>query len=202
MFPVYDKPQEPGDWNHEMTLRSMRRTYKTDTQKRELHLSLYPEGGNLVLGLPCRIAYEATWDDGEWADGQLICGKDSARVQNRGRGTFTLTPLEGTEREVHFVTADGHSVKARLPKAEQTGVSLRMEQTEDGWTAHIRHTANLPADSLAVSLMKEGRLVAAHALEQLEDEDAACRAFTSSPYSTRRGTSMPTVSSSRKVTRQ
>lgn len=175
VFPVYDKPQEPGDWNHEMTLRSMRRTYKKDTQKRELHLSLYPEGGNLVLGLPCRIAYEATWDDGEWADGQLICGKDSARVQNRGRGTFTFTPSEGTEREVHFVTADGHSVKARLPKAEQTGVSLRMEQTEDGWTAHIRHTANLPADSLAVSLMKEGRLVAAHALEQLEDEDSACR---------------------------
>ena len=38
VFPVYDKPQKPGDWNHEMTLRSMRRTYKTDTQKRELHL--------------------------------------------------------------------------------------------------------------------------------------------------------------------
>ena len=175
VFPVYDRPQEPGDWSHEMTLRAMRRTYQSDPEKRKLRLALYPEGGNLVAGLPCRIAYEATWDDGEWADGWLVCGKDSARVQNRGRGTFTLTPSKEMEREVRFLTTDGKEVKAKFPQVETTGVSLRMEQGRDGWTAHITHTEDLPADSLAVNLMLEGRLLAAHGLEEMEDEEARCQ---------------------------
>ncbi len=175
VFPVYDKPTAPGDWSHEMTLRAMRRTYQSDPEKRKLRLALYPEGGNMVAGLPCRVAYEATWDDGEWADGWLVIGGDSVRVQNRGRGTFTLTPSEGMEREVRFVTTDGKTAKAKLPQAEQTGISLRMEQGKEGWTAHIAHTEDLPADSLAVSLMLEGRLLAAHGLEEMEDEKARCQ---------------------------
>ena len=174
VFPVYDRPQEPGDWNHDMTLRAMRRSYRSDPKKRKLKVALYPEGGNLVAGLPCRIAYEATWDDGEWADGWLVWGKDSARVQNRGRGTFTLTPSEGMEQEVRFVTTDGKVVKAKLPQVQPVGISLRMQQGERGWTAHISHTAHLPADSLAVSLMLEGRLLAAHEQEEMEDGEGTC----------------------------
>ncbi len=170
VFPVYDKSELPGDFTRDMTLRAMRRTYKTDPKERKLKLTLYPEGGNLVTGLLCRVAYEATWDDGEWADGCLTYGKDSAQVQNRGRGVLALTPSEGMESEVRFTTPDGNIVKARLPQAEQTGASLCMEQSSEGWLAHIQHTEDLAGDSLAVSLMHEGRLVAAHGMEELKNE--------------------------------
>ena len=157
VFPVYDKPEVPGEFNHDMTLRAMRRLYKTDPEKRKLILSLYPEGGNLVEGLPCRVAFEAAFDDGEWADGWLYYQGDSAKTVNRGRGMFEVVPQRGQEKEVIFVNKDGKTAKAKLPKPEQTGVSLNVEETDSGWIARIRHTIDLQDDSLGVSLMCEGR---------------------------------------------
>jgi hypothetical protein len=159
VFPVYDKPDEDGGYNRNMTLRAMRRLYNSDPSKRKLQVTLYPEGGNLVEGQLCRIAFEAAWDDGEWAEGHLFYANDSAKVLNRGRGYFLLTPQNGMEQEVRFVTPGGQRAKAKLPKAEKTGVSVRMEQADSGWTAHLSNTEDLSADSLAISLMHEGRVI-------------------------------------------
>ena len=159
VFPVYDKPIEPGEYTHDMTLRAMRRLYKEQPGESNLKLSLYPEGGNLVEGLPCRVAFEATFADGEWAEGWLHFDGDSVPTQHRGRGRFEVVPQKGQEREVVFVSKDGQQVKAKLPKPEPTGVALKVEQTDSGWVAQIRHTADLQDDSLGVSLMSEGKLV-------------------------------------------
>ena len=170
VFPVYDKPVEPGEYYHDMSLRAMRRIYNTEPEKRELRLSLYPEGGNLVEGLPCRIAFEACWDNGEWAEGKLIYASDSANVQNRGRGLFEVIPQKGMEQEVLFVAQDGQTVRTKLPKEEKTGISLRLGQDSGHWFSHICSTADLTADNLALSLMHEGRLVDAHMLSDLDEE--------------------------------
>ena len=159
VFPVYDKPDVAGNFNHNMTLRAMRRLYAPDPKKRELKVTLYPEGGNLVEEQLCRIAFEAAWDDGEWAEGHLFYANDSAKVVSRGRGYFLFTPQNGMEREVRFVTPGGQTAKAKLPKVEKTGVSVRMEQADSGWTAHLSNTEDLSADSLAISLMHEGRVI-------------------------------------------
>lgn len=159
VFPVYDKPVEPGEYTHDMTLRAMRRIYKEDPEKRKLTLSLYPEGGNLVEGLPCRVAFEACFDDGEWADGVLVYDADSIRTVHRGRGCFELVPQKGLEKDVLFINKDGKTAKAKLPKPEQTGVSVKVEQTDSGWVAKVQKTADLPADSLRISLMHEGKTV-------------------------------------------
>ena len=179
VFPVYDRPEVPGDFSRDMTLRAMRRIYKNDSKERSLKVSLYPEGGNLVAGLPCRMAFEATWDDGEWAEGCLVYDGDTALVQNRGRGVLSLTPVNGMEREARFVASDGRAVAVPLPQIDHTGVSLRVMQDEARCMAQIAHTDDLPADSLAVSLMHEGRLLAAHGLEELEDE-AGCSLYSMS----------------------
>ena len=92
VFPVYDRPKEPGEFTRDVTLRGKRRYFRRDRDKHELTLTLFPEGGTLVTGLPCRMAFEAAWDDGQWVDGWLHYGQDSARVVNRGRGTITFTP--------------------------------------------------------------------------------------------------------------
>ena len=165
VFPVYDKPLEPGEYTHDMTLRAMRRLYPNQAENRELKLSLYPEGGNLVEGLPCRVAFEAAFEDGEAAEGWVFYDGDSVKTLNRGRGLFEITPQKGQEQEVLFVSKDGKQAKAKLPKPQPTGVSLKVEQTDSGWVAHIAHTADLHDDSLGVSLMREGKSVT-HSLLQ------------------------------------
>ena len=159
VFPVYDKPLEPGEYTHDMTLRAMRRLYPNPADNPKLTLSLYPEGGNLVEGMPCRVAFEACFDTGEWAEGWVVYNGDSIKTVNRGRGLFEVIPQKGLEKEVLFVSKDGKQAKAKLPKPEPTGVSLKVEQTDSGWVAHIRHTADLQDDSLGVSLMCEGKMV-------------------------------------------
>lgn len=171
VFPVYDSPQEPGDFTRDVTLRGKRRYFRRDRDKRSLTLTLYPEGGALVEGLPCRMAFEAAWNDGEWVDGWLHSGTDSARVVNRGRGTIVITPTgKKKKQKVTFVTANGIKTEARLPEADTMGVALRMGQDGGRWTAHIRTSANLPANGLALTLMHEGRTMAFRRLETLEEK--------------------------------
>ncbi|MBR4757307.1 MAG: hypothetical protein IK084_00720, partial [Bacteroidaceae bacterium] len=71
VFPVYDKPQEAGDFYRDMTLRPLQRYFKSDPKPVELRLSLFPEGGNLVAGVPCRVAFEAATSEGEVREGEL-----------------------------------------------------------------------------------------------------------------------------------
>ena len=169
VFPVYDKPLEPGEYTHDMTLRAMRRIYDFDAQKNELKLSLYPEGGNLVEGLPCRVTFEAAFDSGEWPEGWLVYDGDSIKTQHRGRGVFEVVPQKGWEQEVLFVTKDGKTAKAKLPEAEQTGVSLSCSPLGEGLGVRLS-AADLPADSLGVSLMHEGKLVDWRKFTELEEE--------------------------------
>lgn len=176
VFPVYDKPLEPGEYTHDMTLRAMRRLYPNQAENRELKLSLYPEGGNLVEGLPQRVAFEAAFDDGEWAEGWVFYDGDSVKALNRGRGLFEITPQKGQEQEVLFVSKDGKQAKAKLPKPQPTGVSLKVEQTDSGWVAHIAHTADLHDDSLGVSLMREGKSVT-HSLLQPSTKGRGFKSF-------------------------
>ena len=168
VFPVYDRPREPGNYTHDMTLRALRRTFKKDMdeKERELTLTLYPEGGNLVAGIPNRVAFEAVMSDGQWLRGSLtqqphpqpLSEERGVPAVSRGRGVFTVVPERGMEREVTFTTEDGQTVKAKLPKPEERGVTLSV--TENGKELKIQATANDAALAihLGMTIMHEGRV--------------------------------------------
>ncbi|MCF0197037.1 MAG: hypothetical protein HUK03_07415 [Bacteroidaceae bacterium] len=158
VFPVYDKPLVPGDYTRDMTLRVMQREFKNDPEKRRLQLSLFPEGGNLVAGVENRVAFEATMTDGEQVEGTLSIGKESVKTENRGRGVFAIVPEKGVEREVTFTSASGETVSARLPKAEERGVALRVTQEGDSVLINAKLVGVIP-DSLALTIMHEGQTV-------------------------------------------
>lgn len=73
VFPVYDRPDNPANPARYMTTRIMRRKFKDEENldKRKQTLTLFPEGGELLADVPCRVAFEARWDDGEAMDGTL-----------------------------------------------------------------------------------------------------------------------------------
>ena len=156
VFPVYDKPQDAASPQHNMTPRPLRRYFKKDPDHHERELAFYPEGGHLVQGLPCRVAYEATWNDGEWLEGSLQVQGDSIPAVSRGRGMFTIIPTAGSTT-LTFRDKDGHEVKARLPEAEQQGATIAVTQQDTLWQIDIA-TAGLPTDSLALAVMHEGVL--------------------------------------------
>ena len=171
VFPVYDRPEEPENPERFMTSRIMRRKFKDEENidKREQTLTFYPEGGELLAGVPCRMAFEAAWDDGEWIEGTLtVDGKETATT-HRGRGVCTVTVAEGDEPEAVFRTKDGQTIKKKLPKARKSGAALGVEQQGGKWSIKVRLSPDIIPDSVAMTLMHEGNLCHFRAMKGSEE---------------------------------
>ena len=172
VFPVYDKPKEAGDYYRDMTFRPLRRYFKSEEKAPELRLSLFPEGGNLVAGVPCRMAFEAATSEGEVREGTLQLTHDkqvitTARTENRGRGTFTFTPEEGEKYKVVFTPYDQPSDAKKPETAMQTiepvkaeGVALQVarDSTTGDWLFDITACGQAARQPLGITIMSEGRL--------------------------------------------
>ncbi|MBO4612321.1 MAG: hypothetical protein J5671_04025 [Bacteroidaceae bacterium] len=163
VFPVYDKPKEEGDFYRDMTLRPLRRYFKTAPKPSELRLSLFPEGGNLVAGVPCNVAFEAAMSDGEVRDGelQLLSGDTlvtKAVTENRGRGSFTFTPVEGKKYQAVFATADGKNAKQTIKAVKPEGVALHVCREDTTWQFTLNIRGKAAQQPLGLTIMCEGRL--------------------------------------------
>ena len=171
VFPVYDKPKEEGVFTRNMTLRPLRRYFKSDPDKPQLLLSLYPEGGDMVEGLPCRMAFEAAMQDGEARDGrlQLMCADSlvtTAETEHRGRGSLTFTPEPGRKYRAVFTTADSSlTVSEKLKDIEKLGVAVKVERIDSTWNITVH--SNLKDTPLGLTVMHEG--ITSHFM-QLKDE--------------------------------
>ena len=201
VFPVYDKPKAPGEYYHDMTLRPLRRYFKDDAKPSELCLSLFPEGGNLVAGVPCRVAFEAATTEGEYQEGTLSLKKEneewtmdnalgqhvsSVATINRGRGIFTFTPEAGRKYTAIFTAKDGRSIKATLPRAEEDGVALSVDREGDTYTIKV-HAQGKPAQQpLGMTIMHEG--VLKH-FEEIGTSSNSATQVRFTPASAREGTS-------------
>lgn len=132
VFPVYDKPKKAGDFAKDMTLRPMRRYYKTPKKKKpKVDLRFYPEGGNLVAGAACRVALELNGEDGQHLGGMKLTVRDKegkvaavCQTDERGRTTFRLPDVS---EEVDFratFTYKGYEYEEELPEVEKEGCAL------------------------------------------------------------------------------
>ncbi|MBP3830585.1 MAG: hypothetical protein ILA06_09905 [Bacteroidaceae bacterium] len=200
VFPVYDKPKVKGDFYKDMTFRPLRRYFKTALPPPELRLSIYPEGGNLVAGAPCRMAFEAATSEGEVREGMLTLmvknekvgmkndnGEevDFVRTENRGRGSFIFTPEAGKSYDVVF-TADEvegriimeknkkaeNQVTQKIKDVEPNGVALQVRREGDEWVADIHICGVARLQAMGLTIMHEGVL---EHFEQLRGERSEVR---------------------------
>lgn len=153
VFPVYDAVANVDTpTQKKMTLRALQ--HEMPEEHRTPSLALYPEGGNLVDGVPCRVAYEALWSDGEQM--QL--------ADRPSRGTIEVTPELGKEQVITFSDVNNNEVKAVLPQPVSKGVALRAQQTDASWNFHLVLSPSLCKDSIAVTIMHQGMLEKAYSI--------------------------------------
>ena len=167
VFPVYDKPSEAGDFYHDMTTRPLRRYFKSGAPEPQPVLTLFPEGGHLVAGVPCRVAFEAATESGEACEGRTLpppslLGREQFPAEgvatiNRGRGVFTFTPEAGQDYEFTFTAKDGRTATTKLPKAETDGVALSVERKGDEWEIQVQAVGAATTKPLGLTIMHEGR---------------------------------------------
>ena len=162
VIPIFKKPQTEGDYSqmvmddysHKKRLPNLRDT-SDDTSDADgrLRVRFYPEGGHLVEGVPCNVAFEVRDNNGELIDiqGTLSDGRTIATT-HLGKGEFTITPtasaakltMQWNDKTWHFT----------LPKAEQSGVTISYDAAKRSATIRSKGVA-----AAAYTLLCRGKLL-------------------------------------------
>lgn len=163
VFAVYDKPKTDGgyyDSNPTITLRNTGvQTRRPETPKQHsVNCSFHPEGGHLVIGLPCRVAYKVTGANGLGTDATctLQDGTAVSGTVHDGMGVFTFTPT--AKRNSVTVQAGGESRTFQLPDAEEQGYGMCISLGADNMEAAIMASGQLGDSILGLSVTCRGEL--------------------------------------------
>ena len=208
VFPVYDKlAADTADgsaaagapYYREMTTRPLRRYFKTAPKEPELRLSIFPEGGHVVAGVPCHVAFEAATSEGEVREGTLTLTDEDRRVVatthtvNRGRAAFTFTPRQRATYHATFTpdsTATSHAARTtkdqtaslRISDIEADGVALHVHRDAEGaWNISVAAAGKGAQQPLGLTVMHEGKL---EHFEELAPGSLADRSMTVRPFAT------------------
>lgn len=135
VIPVFDAPKKEGDYE----TRSMRNfgsgnysyTRKYPQKGKDIDVTFYPEGGNIIKGIPVKIAFEARDKKGYPIDvkGAIIRESKDTVVefitQHEGKGSFTIIPDGRPQYAV--IDYDGKTNKLKLPETLPNGFSLSVD---------------------------------------------------------------------------
>jgi hypothetical protein len=93
-------------------------------------LQMYPEGGDLVAGLPCRVYIEAKRPDTKPADiaGLIMDAQGnqvtSFRTEHEGRGRFAFTPKANGTYTLNITEPSGIKTTYPLPEVKEHGAII------------------------------------------------------------------------------
>lgn len=169
VFAVYDKPAQPGTFTKEMTVRPLRRYFKTAKGKPQLDVKFYPEGGTMVAGTTARVAFEANTAEGKHLEGITLSitnrqGKEVAQaaITNRGRGMFYLPDVQTGESYTAHLQYRGYDYSINLPKAEEQGYALRVTTMGNEARAVVTRPPGMTAVPLGLQTMHGGKSTGFH----------------------------------------
>jgi hypothetical protein len=127
---------------------------RPDTTTNRYALTFFPEGGDLVAGLPSTLAFEAVDDQGRGldAEGAILGGNNDTLItfhpQQEGMGSFRFTPAVGQTYKAILHCPDGKTRTWRLPPVLARGYTLHLKDDGGSSLNLIIHAAGLsPQDT-------------------------------------------------------
>ena len=169
VVPVYSRPDTAANYMRKvMPTKITVGDYQVKWKTREFDVKFYPEGGYMLAGHKCRVAWEATNQQLErlnvsgvlLEDGEPI---DSVRPVHAGRGLITLNVKHGRKYKVRFEFGK-EKFTFDLPKAFEQGVALHVSQDSDAVKFHVgrEFTKQTP---LALKVFCRGKRLASFELK-------------------------------------
>ncbi|MBR4778626.1 MAG: hypothetical protein IK011_01910 [Bacteroidaceae bacterium] len=168
VIPVYRAPDFEGLYddpiitNYEGGERA-RPDLPRSEQPKAVNVAFFPEGGHLIEGLSCRVAFKITDENGMGLDVDgIFDANDKALVttpMHKGMGAFVLVPHKGKEQIV--VVKNGKRHTFTLPAAEKKGCTVRLDALKPD-IAYVALAGRdmKPGELLGYTLTTSGRVVA------------------------------------------
>ena len=166
VIPVYTKPKHEGQFDESYVILEEDNPLienirlKSEEKNQKVNLAFYPEGGDLIEGLPCNVAFKATDKDGLAIEGAVVYNDraDSALTVHDGMGSFIITP-KGSET-VRFITPDGKNSRFNLPKALKSGYSMTVGNSSDSLIeVNIQCTPDHNGETTGLAVTCRGELI-------------------------------------------
>ena len=176
VLPVYSRPDTAEHYMRKvMPTKITAGDYRVDWKTPEFDVRFYPEGGYLLEGQQCRVAWEAMNQQLErlnvrgvlLEDGEPI---DSVLPIHAGRGLITLDVKKDKKYKVRFEFAD-KKFTFNLPEAEEEGVRIWLEQDKEGVYVDVAQTFKQPR-LLSLNVYCRGRRIVSNVSIKGEDEIA------------------------------
>ncbi len=162
VVPVYERPDSAGDYAQKYIVSRPKTRIEKDL-KEDLLVNFYPEGGHLIAGTCCRVAFEVHDEEGLQVDidGVVrIPGRsDSLRIRttHQGRGVFTVDVPQDGRLRARF-TYHGKEYRFDLPKTENVGCALRLDATSPNLSVEIKPHGFAAGSRFAVAVLCRGVL--------------------------------------------
>ena len=176
VIPVYTQPKYVGEFdrsrvesNQDNPLVEKQRGKPDEKYDEDVNLKCYPEGGDLVVGLPCRIAFKATGKDGFGLDGMAMVPNtgDSAFAVHDGMGSFIIYP--SFYYWVRFTTPDGKKGTYNLNPVT-SGYSMISDMNQDSrMTVNIWRTKDRIGERTALVATCRGEVIYFKEIKDVEN---------------------------------
>ncbi|HXB05841.1 MAG TPA: hypothetical protein VNW04_01960 [Puia sp.] len=120
-------------------------------------IQFFPEGGNLIAGIPNHIAFRIVDSTGKGipCSGSVFASGDTLlrfQTQRFGMGEFTLTPGENIRYTAIVYTAGQPAITHPLPAAETTGYAMHIADAGNGTLRIEVHTGS-PSQDQTIRLL-------------------------------------------------
>ena len=143
VLPVYDRPDSASLYGSRIMKQKVTAgNYRIIYDDPPVNVGFFPEGGSLIDGVPCLVAYEAENERGRHinVDGELLCDGVPTGIKvlhtYGGRGSFRFTPSSGSRYSVRF-RSGGEDYVFDLPTVFDSGCSISVSQTDDSVSASV-----------------------------------------------------------------
>ncbi|MDU1889797.1 MAG: hypothetical protein E6767_03835 [Dysgonomonas sp.] len=177
VFPIYDKPQTESIYKQNMTIGRRATVNNRDKEKhKDINISFFPEGGNLVDGLESRVAFIATDKSGALVDikGTIIDSEKKEIVKftttHKGKGSFLLRP-NGKKYKAK-IESETKTSTVDLPESINDGFTLSVNNTnKDNIEIKISRTKNTSSESIGLATITKDKLKAFNILNTESDNE-------------------------------
>lgn len=155
VFPVYERPATPGNYEEKYVVSRPKMRLDKELKER-LHVTFYPEGGHLIAGTRCRVAFEAYDEEGQQVDIEGQLNDMPIRTEHEGRGFFVVDVPEKGSLRADFRCED-KDYHFDLPKAEEQGCALMLHDDDGQVTAELT-LRGMTGEEYAVAVLCRGIL--------------------------------------------
>ena len=158
--PTIEKPTEKTDKRSKLRTQRRSNGRVKDDPNDELQMTFYPEGGHLIRGVTCRIAFKATDRHGHGVTIDRLFNPEGQPLKltlgRHGMGSFTL--YNSDSEPITYVTAiyNGSAHEFSLPQSEDAGCALRMGDLERGLLPFTVSARHMTADTVLAYAVSHG----------------------------------------------